>query len=267
MAPEGDTTVNGIVLSAPEAGAELTQQVAPGATVDLGNLMEQVTSLAKDGNNFILTFENGGKIILQDFFPADAPEGTPTESTATTEPTATDPALASAGPSLIIDGQEVPYDMFMANYGDSIEAAAGPATATAVAAGLAGSGIGSYADGLGGEDSIVDFKSTDTIDLRDLFSNFGEPKDLDGLLNAGHIKFDQNTDNEKAIDIKISSDDLNNGGSVEQIITVNFAEHDSQSYDELQAMLQLNILTNSNQACTLNLKYPGHPKSGRGSFI
>ena len=149
MAPEGDTTVNGIVLSAPEAGAELTQQVAPGATVDLGNLMEQVTSLAKDGNNFILTFENGGKIILQDFFPADAPEGTPTESTATTEPTATDPALASAGPSLIIDGQEVPYDMFMANYGDSIEAAAGPATATAVAAGLAGSGIGSYADGAG----------------------------------------------------------------------------------------------------------------------
>lgn len=121
MAPEGN---NNLVLTLPEAGQNLVFQVPEGGIVDLGNLMESVTSLTRDGNNFTLTFEDGGTITLENFFPA---EGETTE------------------PILVMEGQQVPYELFMANYGNDIESAAGPA-----ASGRTGTGSGgAYADGAG----------------------------------------------------------------------------------------------------------------------
>ena len=101
-----------------------------------------------------------------------------------------------------------------------------------------------------GHDNIMDFKlgtngnGSDTIDLRDLFSGGGS---LDDLLNAGHIQFEENTSSgSPAIDIKISTTgNLNDGANAEQIITVNFADAQTDDYDQLQHALQQHILINN----------------------
>ena len=162
MAPEGN---NNLVLTLPEAGQDLVFQVSQGGIVDLGNLMEEVTNLARDGNNFILTFEGGGTLTLENFFPSEEE---------TTEPI------------LVIEGQQVPYELFMANYGNDIESAAGPA-----APGRTGAGSGgAYADGtgslIGGVDAlgklgIIDWDG----DLPRRFEDEGIPTDAQLSLGFG----------------------------------------------------------------------------------
>lgn len=207
MAAEGNFSI-GLVLANPNANEELVHQVPQGGIVDLGDILENVISLNRDGDNFILTFEDGGTLTLQGFFPGEKE--------------------SSTEPILVIDGHEVPYDLFMANYGDNIKAAAGTDSDKMIG----GAGDDTFRwteDGLGGTDNILDFdlgqknvnnelEGGDRIDLRDLFS-LGEKDILEQFLQVTKV------DGEDEVTIKIDKDgqgqfDDSGASKADQIINV-----------------------------------------------
>lgn len=125
------------LLNTPQAQQAITIPVTPNMDLELGFDPGSETQLSREGDNLIFTFENGGQIILTDFY-AQAPEDLPT---------------------MEIQGAQIEAQDFLASLGDeTLLPAAGPTAPQAAATDSSGSGA--YNDGSGSLIDGVDYLGT-----------------------------------------------------------------------------------------------------------
>ena len=118
-------------------GQTVIVPISPNMELEFGFDPGSETQLSRDGDNLIFTFEDGGQIVLTDFY-SQAVENLPTMN---------------------IQGAQIEAEDFLASLGDeTLLPAAGPAAAQAATPDSGGSGA--YADGAGGLIGGIDYLGT-----------------------------------------------------------------------------------------------------------
>ncbi|WP_299443207.1 Ig-like domain-containing protein [uncultured Rhodospira sp.] len=181
-APAPAPAADAIVLAPPPAGQTAEEFVIPGQTYAVDADPDRV-SIAQDGANLVLSFENGGSIVLSDFLTFAAPESG-----------ALAPILTLA------DGTAITSDLLMADHGidfnDLAPAAGTPAAGTPGAPAADGGGgagfnpydIGAIGEGinpldlLGNLNFLFDFVAEDEL--------VGDLDDAPGAATGGPAAFD-----------------------------------------------------------------------------
>ena len=98
-----------ITLTRPEAGQSTTLPVGPDARLEFA-FDQGDANYSKDGQNFVLTFDDGSKLTLEGFYDNFGDDAKP--------------------PTLVVQGQELPGEQFLAALNDpDLMPAAGPGMA------------------------------------------------------------------------------------------------------------------------------------------